>query len=435
MVLDPITEDSLFRAAKLLQQKGVPNDNQWAEYWVIIDNKEVQFKHLIRTAYKIATSVDIDENKFTSSPFTRGFIQKKFGLKIIFKIPESVDFFKVQEIEFFSEFAGKEYRKNIERDKRAGDKIKSTIFRKTNTWARMLNREDFEVEVDSRWQVSGYFKPYSWARLCRSSDKSAKVFFTVGVSSERKSLVYKIDCQRKAYTRSKSLATAEVTAFDRVVSGTGGEWNEISLEELPRFNWEILYNVTHDFIDKYSYLYDEAVQAVKSAKSGDRVQTEPLQRVTRPPGIPALPNRNYSFKGVTIDYDAQNRNFNKIGLGGENLVINLESKILRKAGRADLADKVDKVDDGRGFDVLSFNTDGTEKHIEVKTTSGTDQRPFYMSHTEWAYMKENAERYQLYRVFDYDHITGTGKFFVLEGDIADQVLTREREMEVFIKSK
>lgn len=70
-----------------------------------------------------------------------------------------------------------------------------------------------------------------------------------------------------------------------------------------------------------------------------------------------------------------------------------------------LADKVEHAaatrGDGLGFDVLSFEPDGREKLIEVKTTAFGQLTPFYVSRNELARSDRDAPRYHLYRVFDF----------------------------------
>jgi hypothetical protein len=74
----------------------------------------------------------------------------------------------------------------------------------------------------------------------------------------------------------------------------------------------------------------------------------------------------------TKDYaevDARNR---ALGRAGECLVVAYERHMLTQQGRRDLAQRIRHVakmeGDGAGYDVLSFNKDGTVKYIEVKTT-------------------------------------------------------------------
>jgi hypothetical protein len=96
----------------------------------------------------------------------------------------------------------------------------------------------------------------------------------------------------------------------------------------------------------------------------------------------------------------------RIGWAGEWFVYNHEISKLKDVERADLANRVQLVSsDGEdvGFDILSFNPDGSKLHIEVKTTtrSPVDDNGFWLSETE----KRRAERddcWTLYRVWNID---------------------------------
>ncbi|MBS4019212.1 DUF3883 domain-containing protein [Azonexus hydrophilus] len=94
-----------------------------------------------------------------------------------------------------------------------------------------------------------------------------------------------------------------------------------------------------------------------------------------------------------------------LGLAGETFVVNFEHLRLRAAGQDRLADKVEHVSqnqgDGLGFDVLSFETDGRERFIEVKTTAFGKETPFFISQNEVGFAREYAEQFHLYRLFDF----------------------------------
>ena len=92
-----------------------------------------------------------------------------------------------------------------------------------------------------------------------------------------------------------------------------------------------------------------------------------------------------------------------IGWDGEDIVVKKERDKLNKAGFGELAEKVHRVSlesDSFGYDVLSFNNEGREIHIEVKTTTANENqdRGFWLS--EWE--REVAEKdndWLLYRVY------------------------------------
>src|SRR5262245_52465315 len=90
----------------------------------------------------------------------------------------------------------------------------------------------------------------------------------------------------------------------------------------------------------------------------------------------------------------------------------------QRAGRQDLADRVRHVavleGDGAGYDVASFAPDGTPRYIEVKTTTGSAETPFYITSIEVAFAAQHAAQYALYRVFEFDEASESGKVYVVD---------------------
>ena len=68
--------------------------------------------------------------------------------------------------------------------------------------------------------------------------------------------------------------------------------------------------------------------------------------------------------------------------------------------------------DGEGFDVLSFETSGAERFIEVKTTRYGRETPFFISRNELSVSQRAAHQYHLYRVFGFRQ---TPLLFTLSG--------------------
>ena len=111
------------------------------------------------------------------------------------------------------------------------------------------------------------------------------------------------------------------------------------------------------------------------------------------------------FKAVKRDYlerEAQNQS---LGLAGEEFIVQFEHWRLIAMGQQRLADKVDHVSqskgDGLGYDVLSFDADGKERFIEVKTTTFGRDTPFFVSCGEPALSHGAKEQFHLYRLFEF----------------------------------
>ncbi len=101
------------------------------------------------------------------------------------------------------------------------------------------------------------------------------------------------------------------------------------------------------------------------------------------------------------DYEKLQKQRKRIGDRGEKLVLMYEIEILKKSGRHDLAKKVDHVadkTDGKGYDILSYELDGSEKPIEVKATSSKSfSGGFFLSSNELKKSKD-INNYHIYFV-------------------------------------
>jgi len=103
-----------------------------------------------------------------------------------------------------------------------------------------------------------------------------------------------------------------------------------------------------------------------------------------------------------VERDLRNRS---LGQAGEEFVLAVEKKRLEKFQRPDLLEKVRWVSaedgDGAGYDILSFESDGRERLIEVKTTNGAARTPFFLSENERQRAAASAESWRLYRVHSF----------------------------------
>jgi hypothetical protein len=195
---------------------------------------------------------------------------------------------------------------------------------------------------------------------------------------------------------------------------------------LPHYQ-RLLENVVSRRLQEDSLLDRVALSAVEMpAVPGDSdnydgvLVTPPvLERIAEPApvGYPrtftAIPKRDY------LDREARNRS---LGDAGEAFVISYERHRLVGRGRQRLADQVEHVSrtrgDGLGFDVLSFDDNGRERFIEVKTTSFGKATPFFLSSNELEFSEANATQYRLYRVFNFRQ---KPRLFDLQGSIRRHV--------------
>jgi len=95
-----------------------------------------------------------------------------------------------------------------------------------------------------------------------------------------------------------------------------------------------------------------------------------------------------------------NRIRQEVGLKGEEVVFKSELRRLKRAGKARLAAKISWVAQTRpfeGYDILSFETDGRKRYIEVKATKGQNKM-FPITDNEWRLATAIRAQYFIYRV-------------------------------------
>lgn len=111
------------------------------------------------------------------------------------------------------------------------------------------------------------------------------------------------------------------------------------------------------------------------------------------------------FLPIKINYLKREQNNRILGENGEHLVYNYEKWRLTAEGKENLADKIEWVSkemgDGLGYDILSKNSDGTDRFIEVKTTKLAKETPFYFSRKEWKFAQLMENDFFLYRVYNF----------------------------------
>lgn len=111
----------------------------------------------------------------------------------------------------------------------------------------------------------------------------------------------------------------------------------------------------------------------------------------------------------------------QLGRAGELLVLGYERTSLLANGKPELARKIihtsEVEGDGAGYDIKSFEPDGRTKFIEVKTTRGPSTMPFFITYNEVKFSKAHSEQYHLFRVFDFNLASSSGRCYVINGRV------------------
>jgi hypothetical protein len=119
--------------------------------------------------------------------------------------------------------------------------------------------------------------------------------------------------------------------------------------------------------------------------------------------------RNY------LEIEARNQS---LGRAGEDLVLRFEHERLTRIGERALASQIQHVSrtlgDHLGYDIVSFEADGRERLIEVKTTRFGAMTPFFASRNEVNVSAKRETEYQLYRLFSFH---SQPRLFALPGSL------------------
>ncbi|AMJ41968.1 MrcB family domain-containing protein [Anaerotignum propionicum] len=140
----------------------------------------------------------------------------------------------------------------------------------------------------------------------------------------------------------------------------------------------------------------------------------------KPPNV-LQKNGPYCCDGRKVNHINKQIHDMKIGLAGEKMVIEYEKKRLTDEGRVDLIKSIEhtsqKIGDGTGYDIVSFDKNGNKRYIEVKTTSGDKDTPFLISDNEVQFSILNSESYSLYRVYNFNAKANAGLLYIINGDL------------------
>ena len=192
----------------------------------------------------------------------------------------------------------------------------------------------------------------------------------------------------------------------------------------PLSNYQkLLYEVVSDRVLENRQLISLA------AKDAELLITVPtvegiLEVLTQPPRSKLhhhhIKQYRPSYLPRPINYLEREAHFRVLGLAGEEFIINYERARLIENNCGRLASKIEHVaisrGDTEGFDILSYETTGKERLIEVKTTKYGNYTPFFISRNELQVSCEKPDQYHLYRVYEFRE---QPKLFTLKGALSE----------------
>ena len=170
---------------------------------------------------------------------------------------------------------------------------------------------------------------------------------------------------------------------------------------------------------EYHLLVQDIIYTVYYEKAPELL--EPVQLVKPHIFEKQVVSKPIELKGVRVDYAS----LKQIGDLGEQFIFSQEREKVKKY-KLSSSKQVTWVSrdkgDGLGFDILSYDENGKEMYIEVKTTTGEENTSFYISANELEKSKLYAENYYLYRVYQFDKKNVKGEYSIRKGSLEDLCL-------------
>lgn len=156
--------------------------------------------------------------------------------------------------------------------------------------------------------------------------------------------------------------------------------------------------------------YDEGFIVDKNHRPAKFSLINPISnKVIQPDEVTTIKEKTRRFIGRKVDWEKVRDRNNEIGDQGEEFVLEFEIDRLIETLSIERAKAMQNVQhlsrlqgDGLGYDISSINDDGSPRYIEVKTTSGDFNQPFFMSENERRFFEEYGDSAFIYRVYNFD---------------------------------
>lgn len=193
----------------------------------------------------------------------------------------------------------------------------------------------------------------------------------------------------------------------------------------PRNNAQLLLRqAVQQYVLKHSALVMRIVDSLEEVRS-------PTQRsfnavLVEPPPIEVVAQLAVAGARVRlprkVNFAARDESNRRLGRAGEQWALEFEQQRMRDVGLADLFHRVDwvsdRLGDGSGYDILSYDAPNQPRYIEVKTTNGAHASSFVISRNELDFSKEAGDAFYLYRIFEFRQAPS---LYVLRGDVSKQL--------------
>ena len=193
---------------------------------------------------------------------------------------------------------------------------------------------------------------------------------------------------------------------------SGGE------NEPVNFNWQLInWPIENNVLEALNIKLEPGLDIEKNIQEEKFILSEAPEKKQKKKrnGV-----KKAKFKQLKIYNNPENdKKLKDIGDKGELYILEYEKERLKKLNKTQLAENIKHVsalNDSAGYDILSYNDDGSERFIEVKTTKGPIGTDFYISPGELKFSKEN-KNFFIYRVYEFVPDKMIGKIYIKQGNV------------------
>lgn len=157
-------------------------------------------------------------------------------------------------------------------------------------------------------------------------------------------------------------------------------------------------------------IYDEGFIVDKNHRPARFTLLNPISNIAiSPDKVTSIKEKTIRFNARKVDWEKLRDRNNEIGHQGEEFVWEFEIDRIVEALSIERSLAIQNVQhlsrlqgDGLGYDIYSINDDGSPRYIEVKTTSGDFNQPFYMTENERRFFQEYGDSAFIYRVYNFN---------------------------------
>ncbi|MGL4955848.1 MAG: DUF3883 domain-containing protein [Bacteroidales bacterium] len=167
--------------------------------------------------------------------------------------------------------------------------------------------------------------------------------------------------------------------------------------------------------------YDEGFIVNKSFVPAKFSLRNPIsQEVILPAEVLKIKEKTRCFIAHKVNWEKARERNNEIGDQGEEFALEFEIDRLIETLSLDRAIAIQNVQhlsrlqgDGLGYDISSINNDGSPRYIEIKTTSGDCNQPFYISKNEKHFFEAYEDSAFIYRIYNFNRETRHGEVMII----------------------